>query len=45
MALVAAPALAGIIEDAVKDGMQGIIDGIVRRVNYMAQATIPTSFR
>ena len=42
--LVAVPAHAGIIEDAVKDGTQGMIDGIVRRVNYMAQATIPTSF-
>lgn len=43
-ALVAVPAHAGIIEDAVKDGTQGMIDGIVRRVNYMAQVTIPTSF-
>ena len=42
--LVAVPAHAGIIEDAVKDGTRGMIDGIVRRVNYMAQATIPTSF-
>lgn len=42
--LVAAPAHAGIIEDAVKDGTQGMIDGIVHRVNYMAQTTIPTSF-
>lgn len=42
--LVSPPAYAGIIEDAVKDGTQGMIDGIVRRVNNMASATIPTSF-
>lgn len=42
--LLTTPAHAGIIEDAVKDGTQGMIDGIVRRVNYMAQVTIPTSF-
>ena len=41
---IATPAYAGIIEDAVRDGTQGMIDGIVTRVNNMATATIPTSF-
>lgn len=43
-ALVAPLAHAGIIEDAVKSGLQGMLDYVVGRVNSMTAATIPTSF-
>lgn len=42
--LVVPIAHAGIIEDAVKSGLQGMLDYVVGRVNSMTAATIPTSF-
>ena len=51
-ALLAAPltllmprtALAGILDDAVRSGLQGMLDYVVMRVNSMAAQTLPTEF-
>ena len=37
-------ALAGIIDDAVRSGLQGMLDYVVARVNSMAAQTLPTEF-
>ena len=42
--LIAPLAHAGIIEDAVKSGLQGMLDYVNGRVNSMTAVTIPTSF-
>lgn len=43
-ALLAPLAHAGIIEDAVKSGLQGMLDYVIGRINSMTAATIPTAF-
>jgi hypothetical protein len=45
VSLVFAPvAFAGIIDDAVRASLQGMLDYVVWRVNSMTQATVPTTF-
>ena len=43
-ALVGRVAFAGIIEDAVSSGLQGMLDYVVARVNSMVDQTLPTEF-
>ena len=42
--LLSPAAFAGIIDDAVRASLQGMLDYVVLRVNSMTQATVPTTF-